>query len=87
MILDLCGKHGVFLDRGELTAVVAFFESGGLARIKKRERERLAEEVAVLESKKRGAVSGVFLGGPDRDGTALESLLAWLGSVLGRSVR
>ena len=87
VILDLCGKHGVFLDRGELTAVVAFFESGGLARMKKRERERLAEEVAALESKRRGVPLSPFSAEPDGNGTALADLLAWLGSVLGRSVR
>ncbi len=87
VILDLCGKHGVFLDRGELTAVVEFLGSGGFERTKRRERERLTEEVAALESKKRGASVGPFVAGPGGDGTALADLLAWLGSVLGRSVR
>ena len=44
VILDVCAKHGVWLDRGELERVLGFIEGGGLARARTREREQLAEE-------------------------------------------
>ncbi|MGE5346880.1 MAG: double zinc ribbon domain-containing protein [Acidithiobacillales bacterium] len=87
VILDVCGKHGVFLDRGELTGIVDFLEKGGWERLKKRERERLEEEVAALEVKKHSAsLGGVPMTAGD-EGSALAGLLGWLGSVLGRPVR
>ncbi len=52
IIVDNCGRHGIWFDRGELTAIVDFLESGGWDRIRARERERLREEVASLESRK-----------------------------------
>jgi Zn-finger nucleic acid-binding protein len=32
VIVDVCAKHGTWFDRGELPRVLAFVESGGLAR-------------------------------------------------------
>ena len=55
VIVDVCGPHGVFLDRGELTKIVDFLEKGGWDRVKKREKQRMEEEVSALESRKRGA--------------------------------
>jgi Zn-finger nucleic acid-binding protein len=87
VILDICREHGVFLDRGELTAVVVFLESGGWDRVRKRERERLSEEISVLESRKHALSTGTFpLGGSGEDGI-LADLLAWLRSVLERRLR
>jgi len=87
VILDVCGKHGVFLDRGELTAVVDFLESGGWDRTRKRERENLREEVSALESRRRSISSVGFPGAPAQEAGALADLLFWIGSVLGKSVR
>ena len=86
IIVDVCRAHGVFLDRGELTAVVAFLEGGGWERVKKRERERLTEEVVALEAKKHAASLGGGLGPPETGGASLVDLISWLGSVLGRRV-
>jgi Zn-finger nucleic acid-binding protein len=44
VVLDVCAKHGVWLDRGELERVLGFVSSGGLARARTREHERLVEE-------------------------------------------
>ncbi len=88
VILDVCGKDGVFLDRGELTAVVAFLEDGGWERLKKREREKLQEEIASLEAKKRGvSLSGVGFPAEETADDGLGSLVGWIASVLGRRVR
>lgn len=52
VIVDACRDHGTWFDRGELTAIVDFLEGGGWDRVKRRERERLREEVRSLESQK-----------------------------------
>ncbi|HQR44515.1 MAG TPA: zinc ribbon domain-containing protein [Thermoanaerobaculia bacterium] len=82
VILDLCGKHGVFLDRGELTAIVDFLENGGRDRTMRREREKLREEVSALESRKRAVSSPAGVPGRITEVGALADLLRWLGSVL-----
>jgi Zn-finger nucleic acid-binding protein len=87
VILDVCGKDGVFLDRGELTAVVEFLEKGGWERVKKRERENLRDEIASLEAKKHAVSLGSLPISLGEEGSALAGLLGWLGSVLGKSVR
>jgi len=43
-IVDTCGGHGTFLDRGELHQVVQFILGGGFDRLRKAEIERLKEE-------------------------------------------
>jgi Zn-finger nucleic acid-binding protein len=55
VIVDVCGPHGIFLDRGELTRIVDFIEKGGWERVKKREKERMEEEISSLEGRKRAA--------------------------------
>lgn len=42
IIVDECRLHGVWFDPGELPAVLAFVENGGLARARHRELEMLA---------------------------------------------
>ena len=36
VIVDVCGPHGVWLDRGELETLTAFARSGALAEAEKR---------------------------------------------------
>ena len=43
-IVDTCGGHGTFLDRGELHQVVQFILGGGFGRMRKAEIARLKEE-------------------------------------------
>jgi len=86
VILDVCRTDGVFLDRGELTAVVAFLEDGGWERVKKRERERLREEVSSLEAKKHTASLGGGSLPAEPGGGFLIDLLGWLGSFFSRRV-
>ncbi|MFI5180139.1 MAG: hypothetical protein ACHQPI_01965 [Thermoanaerobaculia bacterium] len=87
VILDVCRKDGVFLDRGELTAVVEFLEGGGWDKVRKRERERLSEEVSALEARKHTLSTGTFPIAAPEGGGILAELLAWLCSVLGRRIR
>jgi Zn-finger nucleic acid-binding protein len=44
VIIDVCRNHGIWLDRGELEHIIAFVESGGLAKQREREIEQLADE-------------------------------------------
>ena len=44
VVLDVCARHGVWLDRGELERVLGFVAGGGLTRARMRERQRLVEE-------------------------------------------
>jgi Zn-finger nucleic acid-binding protein len=44
VIVDVCGKHGVWLDHSELEKVLAFARGGGLERARQREVERLRRE-------------------------------------------
>lgn len=87
VILDVCGKDGVFLDRGELTGIVQFLEEGGLDRLKKRERERLEREISALEARKRGASLGSTSIADATEGSVLAWLIGWLGGLLGRALR
>ena len=49
VVLDVCKKHGVWLDSGELEKVLAFVRQGGLGRAREREIERLKSERRKLE--------------------------------------
>jgi Zn-finger nucleic acid-binding protein len=49
VVVDVCAKHGTWFDPGELPHVLAFVESGGLAKMRRRNAEqaaRLARERA-----------------------------------------
>ena len=77
VIVDVCGPHGVFLDRGELTKIVDFLEKGGWNRVKKREKQRMEEEASALESRKRGTLDlGSSAGG------GLPRVIGFLASIL-----
>jgi len=44
VIVDVCRKHGVWFDAGELAEVVRFIEAGGMARARERESQDKARE-------------------------------------------
>ena len=78
VIVDVCGPHGVFLDRGEPTKIVDFIEKGGWDRLKKREKQRMEEEVSALESRKRGTLDLESAAG----GVGLPGVIGFLASIL-----
>ena len=43
-VVDVCKKHGTFLDHGELQAVVRFIQGGGIERARQRQLEDLKEQ-------------------------------------------
>ena len=66
VVLDVCARHGVWLDRGELERVLGFVSSGGLARARAREHERLVEErrrLVALQKSPLGGSMGADVGG------------------------
>ena len=79
VVLDVCARHGVWLDRGELERVLGFVSGGGLARARTRERERLVEEqrrLVALQSSTRGLGGGGDPGAfTRRDANASPSVL------------
>ena len=77
VIVDVCGPHGVFFDRGELTRIVDFLEKGGWGRVKKREKQRMEEEISALESRKTGALDL-----DSRPGSGLSQVIGFLASFL-----
>jgi Zn-finger nucleic acid-binding protein len=81
VIVDVCGPHGAFLDRGELTKIVDFLERGGWDRVKKREKQRMEEEIHSLETRKAIAqdISLPVAG----EGGALAKVVTFLGGLLG----
>jgi Zn-finger nucleic acid-binding protein len=81
VIVDVCGPHGVFLDRGELTKIVDFLEKGGWEKVKKREILRMEEDAAAAESR-RSAAAGVSLGaGVGESAGALSRVIGFLGDL------
>lgn len=44
VVIDVCRKHGIWLDHGELEKILAFVRKGGLDRARSRELERLKLE-------------------------------------------
>ena len=52
-VVDVCRGHGTFLDAGELHAIAAFIEAGGLDRMREREIQDLKEEQHRLEELQR----------------------------------
>ena len=59
IIVDVCGRHGVWFDHAELEKVLQFVRAGGLMKARQREVERLAREAQRATEQRRAAMSGV----------------------------
>ncbi|HHH31213.1 MAG TPA: hypothetical protein ENK57_23090 [Polyangiaceae bacterium] len=46
VIIDICAEHGVWFDPDELTAVLDFVATGGLAESRTREAQRAKQDLA-----------------------------------------
>ncbi len=58
VVVDVCKQHGVWFDAGELSAVLAFVERGGLTRARERERAELEEAARALRSERMANAMG-----------------------------
>ena len=79
IVLDACRDHGLWFDKGELAAIVAFLEKGGWDRIRARERDRLSEEVRSLENRRAFSSS---VGMPSSDWDRNQQGLHALGGIV-----
>jgi Zn-finger nucleic acid-binding protein len=51
VVVDVCKAHGTFFDAGELPAIIAFVQSGGMARSRQQaQREARAKEDSAKSS-------------------------------------
>lgn len=67
IIVDVCRQHGVWFDAGELSAVLAFVEAGGLARARARELDELAEAARAAKAEQvRAAAAPRLVAPPER---------------------
>jgi Zn-finger nucleic acid-binding protein len=84
VIMDVCRKDGVWLDRGELQRVVGFVEHGGLTAAREHEKEQLVDERRRLDAARAGTATtvtdyrGMTIGSSSRGtspGSPVEQLL------------
>lgn len=59
VIVDVCPDHGVWFDAGEINAVIAFIEQGGLARAEQKARAEREEENRRLNAQLKREISEV----------------------------
>ncbi|MGZ3453911.1 MAG: TFIIB-type zinc ribbon-containing protein [Polyangiales bacterium] len=52
IVVDVCKEHGVWFDAGELAAVLAFIEGGGLERARLREAQEAAERARAEKTRR-----------------------------------
>jgi hypothetical protein len=77
-VVDVCRGHGTFLDAGELHAIVAFIQKGGLERVRQRSLEELKEEQRRLRTAQeisKGPNAGSSAASRSWDGPSLERIL------------
>jgi Zn-finger nucleic acid-binding protein len=83
VIVDICKRHGVWFDLGELPRVLAFVDAGGLERAKQRAEEEAAQQrrdtvaAAAAAAAQQPRLSAGVLGHADT-GVSITELLAHL---------
>lgn len=88
VIIDVCPPHGVWFDTGELPRILAFVESGGLARARRRE----LEEVRKVRSARQEAMGAPAPSAPDPGSSVTlaehaVTLIRSIGELLGQAWR
>jgi len=53
VIVDICKEHGVWFDVGQLPKIIEFIKSGGLDRVRRREKAELEEERRKIAGERR----------------------------------
>jgi Zn-finger nucleic acid-binding protein len=87
VIVDVCRKHGMWFDEGELPRVLAFVESGGLARARQREAEEQAQALRDLRARVargEGAPFNAYSLEAPSVSTAFRELMEFVGSLTRR---
>lgn len=86
VVVDLCRSHGTYYDRGELTRIFTFIESGGLEKARKREAESMRENLRDLRRKAimaGGADAPMENPGAPLSGYNALDLVRWIADYLG----
>jgi Zn-finger nucleic acid-binding protein len=60
VVVDVCKAHGTFFDAGELPAIIAFVQSGGLARARERADRQRRDETRRANSSDAGSDAGAL---------------------------
>lgn len=95
VIVNRCGKHGLWLDRGELPRILRFVAAGGLDLERERElaRKRASRSVpppallGLANSESPGSLDALALEALEPLGPALLEFFAWLGGSVSDWVR
>ena len=88
VIVDVCKEHGVWFDAGEVAAIVAFIDAGGLktaatreAQKRAQERKALAQQFHVVHAESARALANVY--GHQRVGPEVAALGTLVGIDFG----
>jgi Zn-finger nucleic acid-binding protein len=73
VIVDVCKEHGVWFDAGEINAILAFIESGGLERARAKQKAEHDAEHARLHAEYRKVHEDMVAASPYRGGWATTS--------------
>lgn len=85
VIVDICRKHGIWLDRDELRHVVDFIQAGGVDRVRKRDIEKFQLERAALERQRVLTPSGLSSLPDDRSSD--DNTVFWWIDLIGEIIR
>jgi Zn-finger nucleic acid-binding protein/RNA polymerase subunit RPABC4/transcription elongation factor Spt4 len=81
-VVDVCKKHGTFLDAGELQQIVTFIHGGGLERARARQIEELREEQVKLKIAEARANAARGKAGPHESLGIQRSSSSWDGTAV-----
>ena len=78
-IVDVCRGHGIFLDSGELHAIITFVHEGGLERVRQYELDSLKDARRQLDAARTASARPGHIqhpGSEQWDATSLSRLMA-----------
>ena len=76
VVVDVCKAHGTFFDAGELPAIIAFVQSGGMARSRQKAQHEARERDERAKSSQSNSSSGSDFGISDAAGAVVELFFA-----------
>jgi Zn-finger nucleic acid-binding protein len=83
-VIDVCKGHGTFLDSGELHAIVAFIQGGGLERVRKHELEAIEDATRQLHAAQTTSLHGHASAATESARWDETSLSRFLAEIFGR---
>lgn len=83
-VIDVCKGHGTFLDSGELHAIVAFIQGGGLERVRQHELDNLEDATRQLHAAQTSSRHGHVTADAESGRWDATSLSQFIAAVFGR---